>query len=179
MANSTIRFVVEGIGIPSFGIIGVVGSNSSKLVRVSTETENYPLSNHLYILNVGNLLSLGILFGRNLQLKSIYKQLITSLLIWDVVFISLAFLLFSFPHFNTDYQNRWMCQILYLTKTYPGEECFLIWSHVSTLSPSWSSTVPSTPPWPWPGRDTPAATTLTSIKNHVPCLILKASSLKP
>ena len=42
------------------------------------------------IRTAGNVLCLFIFIQRNLELKKIYKELVTSLLVWDLVFIILG-----------------------------------------------------------------------------------------
>ena len=54
----------------------------------------------------GNLLSLNILLRCNLELKLVYRQLVTALLVWDLVFILLSLLLYTLPHWDQTYGQK-------------------------------------------------------------------------
>ena len=55
----------------------------------------------------GNMLSLIILLKCKLELKVVYKQLIISLIIWDMIFITLSLLLFSMTKISTGLYCKW------------------------------------------------------------------------
>ena len=130
MANTSdlqsFRFVIEGIGIPIFGGIGVIGNllrNTSKsllhiriyfshltkngmgyrMVKQETTKQRLKICKYFEVCQ-----SLNILLRCNLDLKLVHKQLITSLLIWDLLFISSSFFLFSMTQMSPEsYAKRY------------------------------------------------------------------------
>jgi len=68
--ETDIRFMLEGVLLPIIGMLGIVG----------------------------NSLSLHVLLCFNLELKPVYQQLLSSLVVWDLIFIALSIPLFSLVH---------------------------------------------------------------------------------
>jgi hypothetical protein len=65
----------------------------------------------------GNCLSLYVLLNFNLELKLVYRQLISSLVVWDLIFILLSIPLFTLFHiFPSSYAPEifpWVVPYLY------------------------------------------------------------------